>query len=370
MLPYMGSYSLRTDERQFRGFDPTGTLGNIQFPYQQQDGPAAGAEVRLPLYTGGRIENGILTAQSLQTASTFDVAQARLDLLYEVAESYVAVLRAQRECGVASDDLQSRLAHEQEVARLFEHERVPRTDYLAARVATSSARQAQIQARQKLEIAAARYNHTLGRPLSSPVRLDDMEFPRLELDLDTLTQLAWEQRPDLQRMHALYASYNYSSLNAKAATRPQVSASASLQYVENQYQTPQALGTAAIIVDYNVFDGGKASRRSRAEQFRAASVKRAAEELRSQISLDLLTAWKRREEATQRLEVAAEAWGHAAENLRVSEIQYQRGVVLSAVVLDAQSDLTQAVRDYHSAKYDRFLAQVRLRYASGLLGVP
>jgi outer membrane protein TolC len=92
------------------------------------------------------------------------------------------------------------------------------------------------------------------------------------------------------------------------------------------------------------------------------------DDLRSRIALEVITEWNSTQEAAARREVAARAFEQAEENLRVSALRYAQGTSVESEVLDAQARRTQAASDYHNAGYDLALAQIRLRYAAGVLG--
>ena len=366
-LSLRSAYTVRSDEPSFVVRDPLPGFGTFEFPYTQQNSASAGAEARLPLYTGGRITSSILCAEAREFAAQFDTAQARLDLLFAVGEAYINVLRLEREVEVAEHDSQSLEAHSADVAQLHSQERASRQDVLAAEVAATAARQRRQQQQRALEVARGQYNRLLCRPLSAPVELVEVELTPLEWNLDQLVEIACQRRPDLQGLLAVSDSHDFASQCARAAGRPQVTASVGANFEENRYGTPNSLATAAVVVDWNLFNGGKTSRRAGAEQARAAGLRRLVDDLKSQIALDLLAASNQVAEAAEQLEVATQTLAHTTENLRVAQLRFGRGMALNADVLDAEAGWSQAMRDRHNAHYEGALAQLRLKYLAGLL---
>ena len=360
-------YTVRSDEPSFVVQDPVSGLGTFEFPYAQQNSAMAAARVRMPLYTSGRIENSILSAEARAQAAEFDTNQARLDLLFAVGEAYLAVLRAQRDVEVAEHERESLAAHAADVERLYSLERASRNDQLAAQAAAGAAEHRRQQQYRELEVARGKYNRLLGRPLTTPVALDEVSLPPLANSYDELVQAACERRPDLQRLLAISKSHEFASDSARAEARPQVAAEMGMLYEENRYGAPQALGTAAVVLKWNLFDGGRTGRAADAEQTRASAARHLVEDLRSQIALDVLEAWNQCEEASERLDVASQNVAHTAENLRVTRERYRRGMALNAEVLRAETEWTESMRDYHGATYSRVLAQLRLRRVTGLL---
>jgi len=259
-------------------------------------------------------------------------------------------------------------AHEREVEGLFGQQRVPRNDLLAAKVVTAAARQNQLRQQNVLMTARARYNRTLGIPLFAEVRLEELSLPQSPWSLEQFLGVAWQRRPDLLQLQAARQASLFEANRLRAAGLPQVNAVGSYLYEENRFRSPQTLASAAMVVDWNVFDGGRSRRSATAERTRAASMGREMEDLKSQISLELLTAWNNRYEATARLEVSLCALEHADENLRVTRLRYARGMDVGSEVLASQQRRTEAARDQYHARYDLTWAQLQLKYAAGILG--
>jgi outer membrane protein TolC len=361
-----GGYTIRSDEPNFVIRDPLPGLGTFEFPYAQSNTAAAGAEMRVPLYTSGRIGNSILCAESRHTATKQDAAQARLDLLFAVGEAYVTVVRVERALEVAKRELESLEADAADVSRLFAEQRVPQSDVLDIQAAATAAQQRCSDQQRTLDVARGRYNRLLGRPLSAPVALQEITLPKLEWPLDQLVQIAYDNRPDLLSLLAIAQSHDYASDTARAAAGPQVTASVGAQYEENRYANPQSLATAAVIVDWKLFDA-RADSTADAERTRAASIRRQVDDLKSQVALDLLNAWNQSAQADEQRELANQRLAYATESLRVTRLRYGRGLATNAAVLKALAQWSQATCDFHDAVYNGVLAQLQIRYSAGIL---
>jgi len=362
------SYRVRSGAPSFRVRSPLLGSGNFQFPYAQREAAGSGGQVRLPLYTSGKTKNAILGAEARVVGAQHHVEMARMELLLAVGQAYLDVLRAMRELEVADQNVASLTAHQGEVQGLFDQQRVPRNDLLAAQVVTAAARQDQLRQQNVLMTARARYNRTLGIPLFAEVQLEELSLPQSPWSLERFQEVAWQRRPDLLQFQAARQASLFEANRLRAAGLPQVSAVGAYRYEENRYSTPQTIASAAVVVDWNVFDGGRSRRSAAAQRTRAASIGREMEDLKAQISLELLTAWNNRYEATARLDVAIRALEQADENLRVARLRYGRGMGVGSEVLDAQKRRTEAARDQYHARYDLGWAQLQLRFAAGVLG--
>jgi outer membrane protein TolC len=363
-----GSYRVRSGTPSFRISDPLLGAGDFQFPYAQHEAAGSGGQVKLPIYTSGKTKNAILGAEARVGGAKHHVDRTRMELLLAVGQVYLEVLRAQRDLEVADQNVASLTAHEREVQGLFSQQRVPRNDLLAAKVVTAAARQDQLRQQNVLMTARARYNRTLGVPLFAEVQLEELSLARISWSLEQSLEIAWQRRPDLLQLQAARQANLFEACRLRAAGLPQVSAVGAYLYEENRYNTPQTIASAAVVVDWNVFDGGRSRRSAAAQRTRAASVGRQMEDLKAQISLELLTAWNNRHEASARLDLAICALEYADENLRVVRLRYTRGMEVGSEVLDAQKRRTEAARDQYHAGYDLSWAQLQLRFAAGTLG--
>lgn len=364
----LGSYSARSDQRNFRFANPL--LPGQQFvsPYAQREGAGAAAGVTLPIYTGGEVSNRIMSAEANAAASAQGTASSRLELLLGVGEAYIAVLRSQRELEVAEQNLAYLAAHERDVQCFYDQQRVPRSDVLSARVAAASAEQLRLRRSHQLDTARAEYNRLLSRPLCTPVQLDEETLSPLADGVEQLQQMAFQRRPELAQLQASANARQFEAERLRASARPHVNAVGRYDFDENRFQTPQAITSAAIVVDWNYYDAGRSRRAASAELTRAASLEKLAEDLRSRIALDVLTECNSAQEAFARQQVAACTLEQAEENLRVSSLRFAQGATVESEVLGAQARRAQAASDNYNAGYDLTLAGLRLRYAVGLLG--
>lgn len=360
-----GSYNVRSDEASFLVDPPV--LGFDRLPFAQREAALAEAEVKAPLYTSGRITSAIRAAEAASAAACQQTAVTRLDLLLAIGLTYFDVLRAERELEVAEQEVAALSAHEGVVQKKFDQRRVPRNDLLAAQVAAATARQNQLRQFHRLQTVRGRYNRLLSRPVATRPTLVDIQFARLPYTLPQLEEIAYSRRPELLRLQAAADSKRYEAERLLASGRPQVSAVGRYDFQENRFQTPQSIATAAVVIDWQLFEGGRKRRAASAEHAEAASHQRSLEDFRRQVALDLLTAWHDREEATARGRVASQTLEAAQEDLRVARARYANGMAVNADVLDAQSRKVQVQRDVYNARYDEAAAQLRLRHAAGLL---
>lgn len=369
LLGVEAGYTVRDNEPSFRMVSPAlaGFGGPLTFPYSQRDNLAAAATASVPLYTSGRIEHQIGAADAQLSSQFAEAERTELAVKMAVADAYVDVLRARQIAAVARQSLDNMLAHERDVAQMYDNGVVPQTDLLAAQVARAQARYREIQARSRLDQATANFNRQLGRPLTTPVQLEELPLPPLERTPDGLTERAWSNRPELASLAAQAQSLRHQADATRAAHAPQIELRGSYAFTENEFQTPEGIASAGVVLQYNVFDAGRKRYAAAADSMSADRMLLLHEDQKQQIALEVRQAWLAALESASRIEVSREAVQQAAESMRVSRIRYSQGVGTNTEVLDAETRHEETARDYQLAIYDYVLAAIRLRYVTGEL---
>ncbi len=354
----------------------------------QESFTLSGVAAIVPIYTAGRIRNTIENNRAQFGAARADEVAAALDLKLDVARAYIDVLRADRGVAVARSSVNSLTAQARDVSNLVKQGLGIRNDLLAAQVARSNARQREIQSRNRLSIAWAAYNRYLCRPMETVVPLTDLapeppsspggeELDALilpdsdpivpdEAEIRELGNRALMNRPELTSLSEQAHAQQAQAAAERAKTRPQVSF-----LVANIYQNARFLpteadtGAATFLLNWTLFDGGRARRHSAAIEHRAAAQLNRRDDLASAIRLQVRSAWLTCRESERRIPVARSAIAQSDENLRVARGRYlqQRGT--NTEVLDAEAGRVQSYDNYFNALYDAIVAGFELRRAVG-----
>lgn len=338
-----------------------------QFPLAQDESLSYQAAIHLPLYTGGRLDRGIEAARAGIQIQAAEESRVASNLKLEVADAYVSVLRARRGVEVAKRNVTGLASHAVDVQRRFSKGLVARNQLLAARVALADARQRASQVRNGLDLAQAAYNRLLGRELTAPVALEEIEARAPADSVEALTARALAQRPELQALVGQGSALRHRSAAERAAAAPQAQLSVGQRYQENRYQVHERSNFAMVSLSWNLFDGGAARHQAAATAQRASAVDAELDELRSRIQLQVRQAWLDERETGQRIAVAHAALSQAEEGLRVARSRYREGLGTNTEVLDAETQRTLSYTNYYNAVHDAALAGLHLRHALGEL---
>ena len=331
----------------------------------------AAATVTLPVYTSGMTGAGIDAARAGLDVERRAAAALSQQVRLAVAERYIGVLRAESAVAVADSNVASLAAHVREVEDMYKAGSVPRNDYLAASVSLADAEQRRLQAQNTLAVARASYNRSLGRALDEPFELD-AELPPVDSrvgrqNAEALTGLALVQREEPGRLQAAADALSARAESAAAAAGPQLSLTGGYQWLENEFLTRDDYWMLGIGLQWSLFDGGRARKRSQALSLQSEALKRQRRDLQSMIALDVRQAWLTRDESERRVTVTERALQQAEENLRVTRDRYRNGEGANSDVLDAEALRSMSLYNHDAARYDAALARYRLGFAVGLL---
>lgn len=338
-------------------------------PFAQDEAYSTAITFSAPLYTGGRVSNGIGAAGAMSDAARAASALGRHDLKLAVAEAYVTVLRAQHLNGVAISHVKAIARHAEDVAQLFDQGYAARHDLLASRVALADARQQELQAGNGVALAGAAYNRLLGRAQDAPLALTDLAEPAGMADhgpaLGDLIAAGRGQRSELGQLDAQATALRRQSASLAGQRAPQVGLNGGWGKLQDRYLVRDKGWWIGLALKWDLYDGGLARR----EADQSGANARAVAELRSdaadKVELQVRQAWLREQEAAARITVADAALATADATLDLARERYRAGLAPNSEVLDAETRRMGAYANRDNAFYDRALARLHLRYASG-----
>ncbi|MDY6944254.1 MAG: TolC family protein [Pseudomonadota bacterium] len=335
-----------------------------------QNYAAGGIQLKLPLYTGGRISAQIGAAQQAAAGAADSEAAARATLRLDIATAYVGVLRSQRLLQAAQSSVRSLTAHARDVKLLVERELVTRSDLLAAQVALANAEQLRVQADNGVALAYAAYNRLLGEPSERTPQLEatlPVQRALGEQPLNDLIRGALNARTELAALSARAEALSLQSDAQRAMSLPQLELSGGYNYFENEILDRQSFAAVGIGVSWNLFDGAVVRNRSEALRRASRAAQYRLDDLRAQVQLEVRQASLGVRAAQARIATLREARSQAEENLRMSRELYGGGLGTNTQVLDAVSLQIAATNNYDTAVLDEALALLTLERAVGQL---
>jgi outer membrane protein TolC len=325
------------------------------------------ATVSLPIYTSGKITQIIAANDALFQASKAQVSSTVLNLKLQLAESYIAVLRAVQALIVANSHVASLQAHELDVRNMFEQGMVPNNDLLAASVSLSNAQQEKIKVSNNLDIARSSFNRFLGRPLNQEVYIEELKPEQITISLIKLTEKAIQQRDELHSLQEQIKSLHHQSESIQAEIGPQVTLNGGYDYQENKFTAHEDQWSINLGMQWKIFDAGLIRNKAGSTTRQAMAVQEQYEDLTNRIALQVRQYWLDVQETNKRLPVTKKAIEQAEENLKVNRDRYENGLSTNTEVIDAENLRTLSQNNHVNAIYDAVLAVMRLNRATGEL---
>jgi outer membrane protein len=190
-------------------------------------------------------------------------------------------------------------------------------------------------------------------------------------DVDQLTRLALEQRPDYQAL----AFDQQATMKFGKAQRDQMLPSISLAGTvgtvpvrpDQQYYLNNWWGGVGVNMNIPIFNGFLYPAQAREASIRTEIATQETRELRDRIARDVRTSWLAANTAYQRVAVTTELLKQANLGLSLAQTRYQIGLSSIVELSQAQYQQTDAAIGNTNAQYQYRLALAALNYQTGTL---
>jgi len=287
-------------------------------------------------------------------------------LIFQVAESYYQVLRAQKSKIIAIDTLASARQHLETARHLQAQDLVTADDVLRAEVQAAEFEQVLIRANNAIKISMSGLNRAMGIHVNWPTALRDTdERPVFTQSLDWALRQAIEYRAEFEQVQLGVALEKTGLQVAEADYLPQLVVSQSYLHIEDEGQLREDSTHGTLGIQLELFTGGRRGARVRQAEHKLAKSLETAKEVCDTIAYEVKQAFLGIEDAGARLSVAEKAVSAATENRRLVLEKYANHLATSTDVADAEAAYTQAQQNYYTALYDLQFAVERLHFAMG-----
>ena len=345
-----------------------GSLGSL---YDDQDYPGEryGFRARQTLFNMSQFKE-VQRRGALFDRSESDFAQAEIDLLAQVTDTYITVLAKDNtvlQFQVESEALEKQLA---EAQALYSRALIPLTQVLEIQTRSDTVRADLIEAEGEAAIARERLTELIG--------VRDFELMNIAGGATLTTSMVTPEQAvaeALLKSPAVAAAQD--SANAaefgikreKGAWWPEVSLVFNHQYsdvgFDNLTSPPRTTESVSIAVSYPLIQGGAGSARIRGAWAEFYAAKEELEGVRRQVETQTRSAWVRLIAANKRITAAQQALDTASVNVSAAQKSVKAGTARITDVLFALAQRTRAQRDRFLAEQQRVLAWLELELITG-----
>ena len=348
---------------------------DAQFAFGSQDDSyyqwSAGLELRQPLLRldwGARLDR----AEANDRLADVQYQGARIAFVARVAERYLNVLLAEDTLRLAEAEAKAVRQSLENTRRRYEVEIVPGTDLKEAQARDDLVQAQLIAARASVGEARDALEEITGYDRSPlPTLKPRFDMPPLgPMDEDRWYGMAQENNTDLvaARLQTLVAEADRQSRKAEAMPRVDAFATAG-RSDSTDYALGQQVDDARVGVELNVpiYAGGLNNSR-----LRQANAQLDAARLNlTQVERQVRSAIRKSVRDVETAAAAEAAYARALESseaaLAAVQAGYDAGTRTIADILDAQSRLVQAQRDYNAARLDQLIKTLVLLANAGTL---
>jgi outer membrane protein TolC len=292
-------------------------------------------------------------------------------VLLSVLDGYYSVSLARETWDAARSSLDAAQAITSQARQRVEAGMTVEADLLRAEAHVAQARQREIQAHGRLELAQAVLNRLMGEPLSSSPAETAALVPS-KFDVPTEETLMAEQhrrRPDYQRLLLELNQAEIEAGSRRAEFYPSIAAFAGWE--ADNPSLSRSGGTnwsAGVSLRWNLLAGLGDEARLLAARHRLEQKRRQVAAVESVMALEIRRAMIEFRSAEQQVEVTRAAEAQARESVRILKNRYDAGLATMTDLLSAESARAGARASFAESIYRHRLSFAQLEFAAGLLG--
>ena len=323
------------------------------------------ATLTLPIYMGGRINIANRAARIALSAASYSLDATKSMLLTELVERYYGVVVARSACAVRQDVVDAIKRHLVDAEAMEEEGIVAHSVVVYAQYKLAEAERDLHDAINKVKVAEAALNTTVG--IEQSINPIDRIFICNNIhNIDYYTDMAIALNPILCELrHGKQLSEEGVKL-ARAAMLPEIAAMGAGAIYSYQLSNMIPRWSIGVGVRIPLFDGLGKEYRYIASKSGVKSVKEEVENAQSNIILLVEKEYYNLENTISNISATRRAIDFAESYYNSALEGFREGVVSSADLMDACTELAATKVEYLNAAYENTLTLARLLEASGL----
>jgi outer membrane protein TolC len=348
----------------------------------------------------GHVRNARSEARLQQAADVANLEGEQLNKALEAKVKYLNFLRASHQVDVAQAALAQAKGQESTAKKLYDNGVGQKVDFLRAQSNSSQAEQNLNAAKNDLDVAKATFNDLVGRPLDTPVELEDVAGMSVGADLEKSGPVgsdpesanpafklftapveriakaevakaigdAQVRRPEVLRATALLRASEVGIRIAHQSIEPSFTMSLTGdKYPTTSLSYPRStVGALTISATFPILDGGVARDEVKQATVRADQQRTELTKTKSNIALAVKTAYNNLLTSAKQLDSANANLRTAIAARQLAQVRYASQVGLFLEVSDAQAALVRAESEQVDAVYTYFSSLANYEAALGI----
>jgi outer membrane protein TolC len=290
----------------------------------------------------------------------------RQNVVANVKQDYYALLQTQS----SIDDTNAYIKQYEETDRVTDQylaqEAVLKSDSLTVKAQLAQYRYQLMELNNTLQTQKEQLNDLLGRNLDTDFRTEPVPAMSFEeLDLKFAQQRALTQRPEIRQAEIGVKKADTDRKLAKAQYIPDISASIHYFTPINTELLPTNIATAGLEMSWDPWDWGRRRDDLKQKVIGLSQAQYQLDKARSQVLLDVNNNFRKLSQSRQLLSVTQAAKDAANEKLRETNDKFSKEAVLLRDVLQQQTAVANANKDYENALLSFWTARANFEKALG-----
>jgi outer membrane protein TolC len=321
--------------------------------------------LRQLLYSGGRTQGLINQAELDLLGSHERLRRVRQAVAFKVAQAFYGLLEAQALLQVQDEAVRQVQAQLEIARKRYEVGTARQLDVLKAEVQLANVQQAQVAAKNRVDLARMSLNLAMGRDPETPLAVAPPNASAPEAGAGLPTAEVIPSHPEWIQSELARRRAQAGLRVARSLGLPEVDLRAAYNLEGGAFPPDIENWNVGVGVSLPLWDSGDRKGAMQQASARTEQSRVLQEALRQRIELDIKQAQVAIRDAQERMRVTALSVEQARQALAVEQERYRVGTGSSTEVIDAQVALTQAGANAVRAEYDHRVALAQLSYAQG-----
>lgn len=339
------------------------------FPIQSEWSASWGIRLDESLSLSGREITAFNIAKKGIELSRYDLYAMMEDYLLNVAESYYDVLKANKAVEIAMANVERLTKHRDAAQIRFRVGEVTKTAVLRAEAELSGAQSKLVESKNFLNLAKAVLARVAG--IEGDFKLQESVPEGIEpLELNLLQQMAIDERSELKSSKIQMKIAKDEVRYIKGAYWPTLSIEGVYERRDEDPSSPFFLEESIygiLRINFPFYEGGLRKAEVKQAEAKYKQSELMYKDLKKSIGIEVENAYLDLKTQEGILESLSDQVTYAKDNYNTVSKQFEFGLVNSIDVMDANTLLVEAERDFVKAQYNYQLAIVRLKRATGTL---
>lgn len=327
---------------------------------------------KIPLYTGGKIENEIDLARKNLESASFKSQWTRQEIIFKVSTVFYSIVVQNKVIDAFEFSLSTMKEHFDRVKELIEAGKASALDLLKMEVRIADIEQNLENARNSFRLQKVNILNFMGVDtnecnfnFSKELIFPDTTQTELSYNTDLIVNEALNNRKDYAAAKASLEAQKKKISAIRSAKNPVVSLVAVYGARGGTGGETGKSGYAGVAVTAPIHEGGMINAKTGTEKMALKSLEEKIRKFELQIKQEVKSAVLDILSSTKRVQATQKSIDQAKEALRIETEKYNFGKSSITDVLDAQAALLNAETNYYKMLAEFLIATQRLKYAKG-----